>query len=346
MSRIKDLKEKFPLISMSIVDILSMIDPTEKNKYLPMLSKVISNDLQNRTTTQDLDYFRDALMRYGIADGIVNGLPDSHLRMIYLAVDNMNGDNIKTLIEFMDLNERSLIDENDILKYKSFDDVLNAISIAHLKTMDKDMASQIIRVFEDDTWLVLRPLTFSASCKYGAATKWCTTAIHEPQHFHRYWDRGALIYILNKKTGYKVATQKYYDSEYERSTLWNAVDREVSWDEVDVDGNIFNIVKDELNKKITNKDLCSEELKMKVEDECFEKKNRRFRVALETEHQTADIVTRMRDALTFPGLRTDEEFGEVERDVTEQAIPTNPFTFTNAPTAILTMNNDGSIRIG
>jgi hypothetical protein len=307
-----------------------------------MLSKVISNDLQNKTTTQDLDYFRDTLTKYGIAEGIVNGLPDSYLRMVYLAVDNMNGDNIKTLIEFMDLNERSLIDENDILKYKTFDDVSNAISIAHLKTMDKDMAAQIVRVFEDDTWLVIRPLTFSASCKYGAATKWCTTATSEPQHFHRYWNRGALIYILNKKTGYKVATQKYYDSEYERSTLWNAADKEVSWDEVDVDGNIFAIVRDEIKKEITNKDLCSEELKMKVEDECLEKRNRKYRLGLETEAPPTDLVERMRNALTFPGLRTG---GEFEPDVTEQAIPQPTTTYPFTPTAILTMRNDGSIRI-
>ena len=342
MGRIKDLKDKFPLISMSIVDILSMIDPTEKNKYLPMLSKVISNDLQNRTTSQDLDYFRDTLMKYGIADGIVNGLPDSHLRMVYLAVDNMNGDNIKTLIEFMDLNERSLIDENDILKYKTFEDVSNAISIAHLKTMDKDMAAQIVRVFEDDTWLVLRPLTFSASCKYGAATKWCTTAISEPQHFYRYWSRGALIYILNKKTGYKVATQKYYDNDHERSTLWNVADREVSWDEVDVDGNIFAIIRDEIKKEITNKSLCSEELQMKVEDECTGKKNRRFRAEL-TEVGENDLVAAFRNALTDPALRAGGEVGE-EIGVMEQPLPPT-LTYTNAPTAILTMRNDGSISI-
>ena len=345
MSKIKDLKDKFPLISMSIVDILSMIDPTEKNKYLPMLSKVINNDLQNRTKTQDLDYFRDTLTKYGIAEGIVNGLPDSHLRMVYLAVDNMNGDNIKTLIEFMDLNERSLIDENDILKYKSFDDISNAISIAHLKTMDKDMAAQIVRVFEDDTWLVLRPLTFSASCKYGAATKWCTTATSEPQHFYRYWSRGALIYILNKKTGYKVATQKYYDNDHERSTLWNAADREVSWDEVDVDGNIFAIVRDEIKKEITNKSLCSEELQMKVEDECTGKKNRRFRAELDVVGEN-NLAAAFRNALTYPTPVGVEEWGSIEgNNVMEQPLPPT-LTYTNAPTAILTMNNDGSIRIG
>jgi hypothetical protein len=342
MGRIKDLKDKFPLISMSIVDILSMIDPTEKNKYLPMLSKVINNDLQNRTTTQDLEYFRECLKRNGIADGIINGLPDSYLRTVYLAIDNIGGDNIRTLIEFMELNERSLIDENDILKYKTFEDISNAISIAHLKTMDKDMAAQIVRVFEDDTWLILRPLTFSASCKYGAATKWCTTSTSEPQHFHRYWDRGALIYILNKKTGYKIATQKYYDNVHERSTLWNAADREVSWDEVNIDGNIFNIVKDEINKKITNKSFCNEELQIKVEVECLGKKNRRFRAELDIVGEN-DLVAAFRNALTDPTLR---DGGEVEEEigVMEQPLPPT-LTYTNAPTAILTMRNDGSISI-
>jgi hypothetical protein len=76
-----------------------------------------------------------------------------------------------------------------------------------------------------------------------------------------------LIYILNKKTGYKVAAQKFHDST-ERSTLWNAIDNEINWADIDVPAWVFTTVKDEINKKVTNESFCSDELADKVKTEC------------------------------------------------------------------------------
>ena len=69
-----------------------------------------------------------------------------------------------------------------------------------LKLLDKESAKSVYRVFEDDEWLVIRPLTIDASARYGASTKWCTTMIGK-DYFHRYSDRGCLLYNINKKTG-------------------------------------------------------------------------------------------------------------------------------------------------
>jgi len=268
MSRIKDLKEKYPALGMSVLDILVMMDPTKTNKYLPVVANILNQEVTKRVHTSDIDYYRNKMVELGFDAGISKGLSDTELRVLYHITDLMNQDSIKVVNEFMNLNERGLIENNDILKYKNINDLAQAISIAQMKSVDKEMASHVIRVFEDDEWLVLRPLTFASSCKYGAATKWCTTATSEPNHFHRYWNRGALIYILNKQTGYKVATQKYYDED-DRSTLWNAADREVNWADVDVPAYIFEEVKKEINKKVSNRDLCDDELYNKVMIECF-----------------------------------------------------------------------------
>ena len=268
MSRIKDLKEKYPALGMSVLDILVMMDPTKTNKYLPVVANILNQEVTKRVHTSDIDYYRDKMVELGFDAGISKGLSDTELRVLYHITDLMNQDSIKVVNEFMNLNERGLIEDNDILRYKNINDLAQAISIAQMKSVDKEMASHVIRVFEDDEWLVLRPLTFASSCKYGAATKWCTTATSEPNHFHRYWNRGALIYILNKQTGYKVATQKYYDED-DRSTLWNAADREVNWADVDVPAYIFEEVKKEINKKVSNRDLCDDELYNKVMIECF-----------------------------------------------------------------------------
>ena len=268
MSRIKDLKEKYPALGISVVEVLTLMDPTKTNRYLPIMSEIFNQEVTKRVHTSDIDYYRDKLIELGFHEGVVKKLSNTELRVMYFMTDLMSQDGIKTANEFMDLNERGLIDDNDILKYKNMNDLSQAISIAQMKSVDKEMASHIIRVFEDDEWLILRPLTFASSCKYGAATKWCTTATSEPNHFHRYWNRGALIYILNKQTGYKVATQKYYDED-DRSTLWNAADREVNWADVDVPAYIFEEVKKELSKNISNRALCDDELYNKVIIECF-----------------------------------------------------------------------------
>ncbi len=48
------------------------------------------------------------------------------------------------------------------------------MSLADLKMVDKEMEKQIEKLFEDEQWLVLKPLSYLASKKYGASTKWCT----------------------------------------------------------------------------------------------------------------------------------------------------------------------------
>jgi hypothetical protein len=267
MSRIKELKVKYPVLALSVLDLLAMIDPTNNNKYLGLLTQLIDKRMQERLRREEIEEFRRIATRDGYPDEIVKNATAEQLYLSYVLDAVIDADTIRIVNEFIDLNERKLIEQNDILKYTDIQQVQDAISLAHIKTIDKTMAGEIVRVHEDDEWLILRPLTFAASCKYGASTRWCTTAVNEPNHFHRYWSRGSLIYILNKKTGYKVAAQKFHDST-ERSTLWNAADSEINWADIDVPAWVFTTVKDEINKKVTNESFCSDELADKVKTEC------------------------------------------------------------------------------
>ena len=74
------------------------------------------------------------------------------------------------------------------------DEIRGAINLASMKEFNKELEKQIIREYEDDEWLILRPLTFEASLKYGSATKWCTTYSKEKQYFEIAQSR-----ILNEK---------------------------------------------------------------------------------------------------------------------------------------------------
>ena len=52
------------------------------------------------------------------------------------------------------------------------------------------------KLYEDDTWLVVVPKNFTASCKYGANTKWCTTS---EEGYKDYTKMGDLVIVINKK---------------------------------------------------------------------------------------------------------------------------------------------------
>ena len=129
------------------------------------------------------------------------------------------------------------------------------------------MENQVVKEFEDDNWLLVRPLTFSSSLRYGSSTKWCTTYKSEKQYFERYWKRGILVYCINKTTGYKFAIFKSLDSEKELS-FWNAADRRIDFLELEIEEYMYSIIKDLLKSKQTNRDLCDTKTELSVIMEC------------------------------------------------------------------------------
>jgi len=67
-----------------------------------------------------------------------------------------------------------------------------------------------IKLFETDDFLLVVPLTRTASCKYGAGTKWCTTE-REDDQFERHFDMGSLAYLIvkNPEMQEKLANTKF-----------------------------------------------------------------------------------------------------------------------------------------
>ena len=186
---------------------------------------------------------------------------------LYQFTEFYNMELFQTVKEFIERMEKNQIPNKDVTSYKDLDSIRGAISLASLKEMDKELESQVIKEYEDNTWLIVRPLTFQASAKYGASTRWCTTYQKEKQYFQRYWKRGILVYFINKVTGYKFAGFKALDGDTELS-FWNAADTRVDYMDVQADDYLFPIVRKILNSKKTNKDFCSDELVKSVEREC------------------------------------------------------------------------------
>jgi hypothetical protein len=140
-------------------------------------------------------------------------------------------DDIELIKEF-DRFQQSL-EEKDINKY-SYPGLKNAIE-SHKETSKRQQnkfdSSGAKKLYEDSNILIVKPLTYEASCKYGSGTKWCTTMANTPTYFNQYTSGHdqSLYYVILKKFDrnnkfYKIAIHKkpgaetWYDATDERMT--------------------------------------------------------------------------------------------------------------------------------
>lgn len=70
----------------------------------------------------------------------------------------------------------------------------DAINIKNKKEKER----KIIKIYEDDNFFMIHPLSVEASAKYGADTTWCTTMKKEESTFERH-KKGWLVYVISKK---------------------------------------------------------------------------------------------------------------------------------------------------
>ena len=93
---------------------------------------------------------------------------------------------------------QSQLEKKDINQYSGFEELDNVLVPIQQKQKDRESEKQVDKIYEDDKFLVVKPKTHQASCKYGSNTKWCTTA-QSPDHFQRYTSGSqGLYYIINK----------------------------------------------------------------------------------------------------------------------------------------------------
>ena len=270
MSKITEIKKQYPELNISIIDLFSKMDSTKTNKYLPLMCKLLSSRFQvnklwnKRDEESEMTHMKERMDLMGLN---YNGMSNNEIYAYYCLSDHFNNEDMRLLSSFQKYNERGLIPNNDVTSYQNFEQIMASVGLASLKEDEKELRSQIIREHDDETWLALRPLTFGASSKYGAATKWCTTYQNDKQYFERYWKRGILVYFINKITGLKFAVFKALDGDRELS-FWNAADQRVDFLELEIDDYMFPIIKRILKSEETNRDLSSTKIRTQVRKEC------------------------------------------------------------------------------
>lgn len=123
---------------------------------------------------------------------------------------------------------------NDINYYKrpiNLKDELDRIDFditerENIKRAKKDVK----RVFDDEDFLVIKPLTHHSSCAYGGGTKWCTASKDSDTAFVNYTQNRFLYYIIDKHKKqnhplYKVAILITKNGDYE---MYNAPDIKIN----------------------------------------------------------------------------------------------------------------------
>ena len=221
MSRLDRLKEQHPDLNVSIIDIISYLDPTDSYKYIEFLIKNFKRDSQ---------YYS----------------PNKEEFMGYMGVFLFGSGEIETLNEFERHSKANRIKIKDISQYSNFLELNESVVLAEEIENRKKLEKEILKIHEDDTWFILTPLSFEASQAYGANTKWCVT---QERYWNQYLTTHRLIYVLNKKTDTKIAFSR--DFSKEKFQAWDQLDKEV-------DPMFINFIPDELFLKI-RKELQKDE---------------------------------------------------------------------------------------
>lgn len=275
MSKIKELKTNTNHI-VNLVDVVELFVPDKRSKYTDLILRIMAR-------TENIEEYasevKDSLCKtYDFLDKKeLDRFGPIQLILIYKFIDNyFHQEDLITFRKFCEFNERGLIQQNDLSQYKTFDEINEQVSLGELKVSSKQLEKEITKVFDNDEWLLIRPLTYFASRKYGSNTKWCTTSADTPDYFRKYSKRGVLIYCINKITGYKVASFYSLDVSDPEFSFWNQQDVRV--DSLDTELNdelrliIRNVCKDPFAK--SNRDLLSKE-QQKNEDEVINKRGSR-----------------------------------------------------------------------
>lgn len=220
MSKISELRgvEKYKIKFISILELF-----ISDAKYIAMFQKLLKDFIQeqydmNETKIQLLRLFPEADHKH------LNSLTDLELLFALNFFFDIMPTEITTDFKlFCDYNEKKLVKNNDLQSYTSFNEVRKEIVEIKEKEKAKLLEKQTIKILDNDEWLIIKPLSYEASLKYGATTKWCTAAKEDKQYFNQYTKNGILIYFIDKINNRKYAIHRKIKGN--DITYWDAEDK-------------------------------------------------------------------------------------------------------------------------
>jgi hypothetical protein len=314
MAKLKELRESAPKwMTTSLLDILVELDPTETNKFVPMMMKILEKEHTTRVDKNWSEYDREVFINEInglLSPSLIDKSDFLHTYSYYKLLSDtflFQNSTIQDINEFISLFMKKYITNVDVQQIKTWEEITNIVSIANIKFETKEFEKQIVTVFEDEKWLVIRPLTHESSLKYGSSTRWCTASKHSPEHFFRYSESGMLFYCINKINGYKVAI---YKSVRERElSFWDSADNRIDSMESELDGYVYDLIR----KEITNPEHVPNcNLNVLVYNESFERNLKR-----KEPKKLRNRITEQEPMDDGPQGRIDNMVGELSQEIAQ-----------------------------
>jgi len=169
------------------IDFISRFDPSGRNSYITWLTKLILKKSGNK----------EQLNRYEVQYYFENQLQKAH--ELLKKYDTLRNKKI-----FSD-TENNIMNFDSLEKLSALIDNYNSLYTDIVSQKEVKEGIDYKKLYQDDTWVVVIPLTLKGSRKYGKGTKWCTAG-EDPDaelFFNTYTHSGNLFIIINKKTGQK-----------------------------------------------------------------------------------------------------------------------------------------------
>lgn len=273
----KELKNTHSELTIHLVDILNLLDPSKTNKYTPFLINEFKKFLTNFKNAENpnppqypslsFDHTTHPTPAKTFLDKLYkkSNLLDHYLLDFVLEI--MGKENIHALIDFNTHLENKRTKITDISKLESFGDIHEQLVLAELKHNNSKIKKEITTLYDDDEWLIIKPLTYEASKVYGASTKWCTSQRDSARPFYEYSKDGIFLYIINRLTNKKIAVSWTIDGSYIELSWWDEFDRRLDSMQTKLPNSILEKIKELLkSEKLTNYTFFSKKEKNKCEN--------------------------------------------------------------------------------
>ena len=106
--------------------------------------------------------------------------------------------------------------KKDLYQYSGYNELEKTLknlqpSKAEMKRIQKGGSHKL---YEDEQYLVVAPITTEASCHYGQGTRWCTSSKRQNQ-FENYIEDGTLFYVIDKK-----AKQNVFNPDFSKLAIY------------------------------------------------------------------------------------------------------------------------------
>ena len=231
MADLKAMKAKYkdePILA-NIVNALEDRDPSGNHKYITWAMKQLENEYRP---------LKDA------------GQPDSVARIMSRKVLRM----ADAIVDFHNLSKKAAAWKDDAGKPLSKDlnswsdweklmsDIDTAKASALQSKREKEFQRQASKqakqesdvVYDDDEFMVIRPMSEHASCYFGRGTKWCISATDSQNYYNSYTEQGKVFYFVMDKTRSnddplkKVAWVGDYNGEFHE--FFDAPDNNIGYD--------------------------------------------------------------------------------------------------------------------